>query len=109
MPDLLPAINQCVAREGNRVKWIAKAMPITQGTGVVRMVETTGGSVDCVADLAGRGTPKIDPVSAADATPPGNPLFYPPRDPPPIVNCGKLERVVPKSGTVAGYLHYDPC
>ena len=111
LPDLLPAINQCVAREGNRAKWIARAVPITQGTGVVRMVETSGGAVDCVADLAGRGTPKIDPVGAADAPPPGagNPLFYPPRDPPPIVNCGKLERVVTKSGAVAGYLHYDPC
>jgi hypothetical protein len=75
------------------------------------VVETSGTSVDCVADLAGRGTPRIDAVGAAEPPLPnaGNPRFYPPREPPPLVNCGKLERVVTKSGAVAGYLHYDPC
>jgi hypothetical protein len=109
LPDLLPAINLCVGREGNRVKWVARAGPPSQGTSVVRVVETTG-TVDCVADLAGRGTPKIDAVSAAD--PPladAGPRFYPPREPPPMVNCGKLERAVTKSGALADYLHYDPC
>lgn len=111
LPDLLPAINLCVAREGNRARWVSRAAPANQGMGIVRVVETTGTSVDCVADLSGRGTPKVDAVSAAE--PPlanaGNPRFYPPREPPPMVNCGKLERVVTKSGAVAGYLHYDPC
>jgi len=110
LPELLPAINLCVAREGNRVKWVSGATPPSQGMSVVRVVETTG-TVDCVADLAGRGTPKIDAVSATE--PPlsttGNPRFYPPREPPPMVNCGKLERVLTKSGALAGYLHYDPC
>lgn len=111
LPDLLPAINLCIAREGNRAKWVAGAAPTSQGTGVVRVVETTGVSVDCVAELAGRGTPKIDAVATANPPLPsaGNPLFYPPREPPPMVNCGKLERVVIKSGALAGYLHYDPC
>jgi hypothetical protein len=111
LPDLLPAVNLCVAREGNRAKWVSRAAPASQGTGVVRIVETTGSSVDCVADLTGRGTPKIDAVAAAEPPLPngGNPRFYPPREPPPLVNCGKLERVVTKSGAVAGYLHYDPC
>jgi hypothetical protein len=111
LPDLLAAINACVAREGNRAKWVGRATPTNQGTAVVRVVETTGTSVDCVADLAGRGTPRIDAVSAAEPPVPGagSPRFYPPREPPPMVNCGKLERVVTKSGAVAGYLHYDPC
>ena len=111
LPDLLPAINLCVAREGNRAKWVSRATPTSQGMSVVRMVETTGASVDCVADLAGRGTPKIDAVGAAEPPLPnaGNPRFYPPREPPPMVSCGKLERVVTKSGAIAGYLHYDPC
>jgi hypothetical protein len=111
LPDLLPAINQCIAREGNRAKWVSNATTTSEGMGVVRVVETTGTSVDCVADLAGRGTPKIDAVATANPPLPnaGNPLFYPPREPPPMVNCGKLERVVTKGGAVAGYLHYDPC
>lgn len=111
LPDLLPAINLCLTREGNRAKWVAGAAPTSQGTGVVRVVETTGVSVYCMAELAGRGTPKIDAVGTASAPLPnaGNPLFYPPREPPPMVNCGKLERVVTKSGALSGYLHYDPC
>jgi hypothetical protein len=111
LPDLLPAINLCVAREGNRAKWVSRAATTNQGMSVVRIVETTGTSVDCIADIAGRGTPKIDAVSAAESSPPnaGNPRFYPPREPPPMVNCGKLERVVTKGNAIAGYLHYDPC
>lgn len=111
LPDLLPAINLCVAREGNRAKWVSRAALTNQGMSIVRVVETTGSSVDCVADPAGRGTPKIDAVNAAEPPLPGagNPRFYPPREPPPMVSCGKLERVVTKSGAIAGYLHYDPC
>ncbi|MEO8754107.1 MAG: hypothetical protein ABI624_15670 [Casimicrobiaceae bacterium] len=111
LPDLLPAINLCVAREGGRARWISRAAPTAQGMAVVRVVETSGAVVDCTADLAGRGTPKVDPVRATDPPPAnaGNPLFYPPREPPPMVSCGKLERVVTKSGALSGYLHYDPC
>ena len=64
-----------------------RVVATSQGMGVVRVVETTGTAVDCVADLAGRGNPKVDAVGAADAAPPGaaSPLFYAPREPPPMV------------------------
>jgi hypothetical protein len=65
----------------------------------------TGGAVDCTIDASGRGAPTITPAAASA---PGGPLFYPAREPPPIVSCGRLERVQVRNN-VAGYLHYDPC
>ena len=111
LPDLLPAINQCVAREGNRAKVDRQGHADNagdrcgpDGRNHRRLGRLRGGprgtrhAEDRPRQRRGRALPGA-----------GNPIFYPPRDPPPIVNCGKLERVVPKSGAVAGYLHYDPC
>ena len=111
IPDMLAGMNLCLSREGAKAKWISKAWPMNHGLGLVRMVETDGKSVDCVVDLTGRGKVQIDPVNPADPPLPnvGNPIYYPARDAPPMVACGKLERVLGKNGAVAGYLHYDPC
>jgi hypothetical protein len=104
--DLLPAINACVARDGVKVKAVASVSGTTQGPVRVRMIETAGTNVDCIVDAGGRGTAAIAPASG-DAT--VGPLFYPPREPPPLVACGRLERVQTPRGALAGYLHYDPC
>jgi hypothetical protein len=103
--DLLPAINACVTRDAARVKAVAQASA-SAGTAHVRMVENNGSVVECTIEASGRGTPAIAPASGANAA---NPLFYPAREPPPIVGCGKLERVNTPRGALAGYLHYDPC
>jgi hypothetical protein len=109
LPDLMPAINACVAREGARGKWVAKAWPVDAGTVTVRIVETSGAAVDCVIDLAGRTTPRIEAAAAPPQTNAGNPLFYPAREQPPIVSCGTLERALNARSVTVGYLHYDPC
>lgn len=111
IPDLLAGMNLCLARDGAKAKWISKAWPMNHGNGLVRVVQADGTSVDCVADLTGRGNPQIDPVNPAAPPLPnvGNPLFYPARDAPPMVACGRLERVLDRKGVLAGYLHYDPC
>ncbi|MCC6198424.1 MAG: hypothetical protein IT518_28575 [Burkholderiales bacterium] len=103
LPDLLPAINACTRDP----KIIAVASAAASGsTARVRMVQTAGKAVECTVDASGRGTPTLTPVSAPVT---GNPLFFPPREPPPIVACGRLERVLTPRGALAGYLHYDPC
>jgi len=111
LPDMLAGINFCLARDGSKAKWISEALPMNHGMGLVRVVRTDGKSVDCVADLTGRGKIQIDPVNPADPPLPnvGNPLYYPARDVPPLVACGRLERVLDRKGALAGYLHYDPC
>lgn len=110
LPDLLPAINACVARAGPRLKGVTQAAA-SGATARVRMVEVGGNAVECTVDASGRGTPVLTPAGATEATPAGagNALFYPPREPPPIVACGRLERVLAPRGAVAGYVHFDPC
>jgi hypothetical protein len=110
LPDLAPAINACVAREGARAKAVATAWPMNRMAGV-RIVEAGGDTVDCVVEATGRGTTTITAVNAASPALPnaGNPLFYPAREPPPIVACGRLERALNSRGALIGYLHYDPC
>ena len=114
LPDLMPAITSCLARSGGRAKWISKAEPVAQKQATVRVVEMNGQAFDCTVALSGRGVPSIERVSP-DALPgvrngvPATPLFYPVREPPPMVSCGRLERVLGKNNAVQGYLHYDPC
>jgi hypothetical protein len=109
LPDLLPAMNLCLARGGARAKWIARAVPRGRDAATVRIVEGDGQMLDCTAGLTGRGVPVIvrnPPPSSPGAA---NPLFYPAREQSPMVSCGKLERVLGKNNVVQGYLHYDPC
>jgi hypothetical protein len=103
LPEMLPAINACIAREGSRAQSVMHA--VANGATVRVRLKEGAGAVDCTIDASGRGAPAIAPADPAG--PPG-PLFYPAREPPPIVSCGMLERVQVRSG-VAGYLHYDPC
>jgi hypothetical protein len=110
LPELLPAMNACLANAAGRAKWIAHAAPNGHGAAVVRVVETSTTVVDCEVDLDGKGPAKSAPVTIdSPALPTGQPLFYPAREPPPMVTCGKLERVGARNGTLVGYLHYDPC
>ena len=111
LPGIAPAVNLCLAREGARAKAVAKAWPMNGGTAGVRILQTSGAAVDCVANTSGRGTPTITAVDPAKPPLPnaGNPLLYPAREPPPIVACGRLERAQGARGVLIGYLHYDPC
>jgi len=104
--DLLPAINACVARDAAKLKAVAGSSDAAQGPVRIQLVETGGATVDCTIDASGRGTPTLTAASATTVT---GPLFYPPREPPPLVACGRLERVQTPRGALAGYLHYDPC
>lgn len=105
LPELLPAINACAARAAARLKAVAGASA-SVGTARVRIVDVGGGVLECMVDTSGRGTPTL---VAATSTATANPLFYPPREPPPLVACGRIERVLTPRGALAGYVHYDPC
>ena len=66
LPDLLPAMNLCLASDGGRAKWIARATPNGGGAVRVRIIETSGKAVDCEADASGKGLARIEPAAATD-------------------------------------------
>jgi hypothetical protein len=106
LPDLLPAINACAARAGPKLRAVAGAAA-SGGSVKVRIVETAGNAVECTVDISGRGAITLTPASAPPQA--AGPVFYPSRDPAPIVACGRLERVLTPRGAIAGYVHYEPC
>ena len=51
------------------------------------------------------------PVGAHEAPLPqsGNPVFYPAQERPPLIECGRVERVMADKRLFAGWLQYEPC
>lgn len=111
LPDLLPAIDACLLDAGVPAVRVAWAWPMNRGKAGVRLVDQAGQPTDCVADLGRRKVERVGPplsdVSAhADRT---GPVFLPAREQPPLVDCGRLERVLDARKRLRGYLHYGPC
>jgi hypothetical protein len=44
------------------------------------------------------------PLAGADA-----PRFHPAREAPPVIACGRVERVLDRGGRLLGWLQYGPC
>ena len=112
LPDLLPAINQCVAREGNRAKWIARRRA-DQRRGRASYGWSKRPAARSIAWRTSRDAarPKIDARQRRGrATAARQSAVLSAARP---AADGELRqaraRSSPKSGAVAGYLHYDPC
>lgn len=105
LPDLLPGVQRCIVDGGVAVAEVASAWPMNRGFMGVRLVDPGGGRHDCVVEL---GSGRIEQVVPATVDLPGagRPVFLPARERPPLVDTGRLERVLLPSGTVAGWLHY---
>jgi len=75
------------------------------------MVANDGKAWNCTVDTASKARPQT--ASIAVTEPPlagaGAPFFYPARDAPPLVTCGRLERIAGPRGRTEGWLHYDRC
>ena len=110
-PEFAAAIRRCVLDGGVFVRELAYASFAGGGSAGMRLIAADGKAWDCTADLAGKNRPRAQP--APDSAPPatGQPVFYPARAEPPIVSCGRLERI-PAAGSKVrndGWLHYDRC
>lgn len=103
LADLLPAIAACAGRDAPRT--VTGASMPTPGVVRVSLVQA-GAAIECTVDASGRGAPALVKVATPSASP--GPWLYPLREPPPVVACGRLERVQVR-GKDVGYLHYEPC
>ena len=112
-PALAGAIQRCVNDGGVAVSEVAKAWRVDRTRVAVRLVATDGKPWNCTVDTSTKARPQLASVAATD--PPlagaGAPVFYPARETPPVVACGRLERVAGAGGRsrTEGWLHYDRC
>lgn len=106
LPDLLPAMEGCRKKADDQALRILKAWPMNRGLVGVRLQDETGARRDCVADSRGR-VKEIAPVTATDDLPgEGSPVFYPAAGTPPILDHGRVERVLDGKERLSGWLHY---
>lgn len=111
LPDLMPVVRSCVLDGPLAVEKVLKAWPMNRGFAGVRVVDRDGRRSDCIAEIANGRIERVDPVAEAEPPLPGagNPVFLPAREQAPLVDCGRLERVLDAQGTLHGWLHYDAC
>jgi len=109
LPVLGPGIGACINDGGVPVVSVAHAAPLETGRANVLLRSTDGSLQTCTVDLATR---KVESTqSLVGPAPPGldRPRLLPAREQPPLVTCGRLERVLDERGQLTGYLHYAPC
>jgi uncharacterized membrane protein len=110
-PAYASAIARCVNESGVAVREVAKAWSADKSLVAVRLTASDGKAWNCAVDTTSKARPQATSVAVTD--PPlagaGNPVFYPARETPPIVSCGRLERIAGPRGRTDGWLHYDRC
>ena len=110
-PAYASAIARCVNESGVAVREVAKAWSADKSLVAVRLIANDGKAWNCTVDTASKARPQATSVAVTE--PPlagaGNPVFYPAREAPPIVSCGRLERIAGPRGRTDGWLHYDRC
>jgi len=111
LPAVSPAVTACVIDGGVAVASVAKAWRLDGGRVGVRLTDSRGAAHDCVADPVTRRVASVRAV-AADATPlvgADEPRFLPAREAPPVIACGRVERVLDRGGRLLGWLQYGRC
>jgi len=110
-PAYAGAIGRCVNESGIAVREVAKAWSVDKSVVAVRVIANDGKAWNCTVDTSSRARPQSTSVAVTE--PPlagaGTPVFYPVRDTPPLVTCGRLERIAGPRGRTEGWLHYDRC
>ena len=105
LPELSGAVQRCVLDGGVATDVVTAAWPMNRGKAGVRLRDTGGDRFDCVVDLETGAIEDVRPVAADDAMPgEGMPLWLPAREPPPVLHCGRVERVPDDQD--GGTLHY---
>lgn len=105
LPELSGAIQRCVLDGGVATDVVTAAWPMNRGKAGVRLRDTGGDRFDCVVDLETGAIEDVKPVAAGETMPgEGMPLWLPERETPPVLHCGRVERV--PADQDGGTLHY---
>lgn len=107
LPDLGASVLRCAYDGGVATDAVTKAWPMNQGLAGVRLRDSSGARFDCVIDLGQGDIESVQAVAADDQLPgEGSPLWLPAGGTPPVLHCGRVERVLNADGLVTGWLHY---
>jgi uncharacterized membrane protein len=107
LPSLSAAVSRCAFDAGVATDVVTKAWPMNRGKATVRLRDSGLARFDCVVDLGSGEIESVQPVAEGEQAPgEGSPLWLPVRENPPVLHCGRVERVAGDDGATTGWLHY---
>jgi uncharacterized membrane protein len=111
LPELLPAVQACLAQTPGQSPYVTKAWPMNKGMVGVRTRGGDGSWFDCIAQSDGKGVERMETLTRGDLPLPGENavLFTPVGGAPRQGNCWQQERVLDPGGNLLGYLSSNVC
>lgn len=107
LPSLTTAVTRCAFDGGVATEAVTKAWPMNQGKAGVRLRDTSQARFDCIVDLGQGDIESVQAVEGDDRLPgEASPLWLPVGEDPPVLHCGRVERVLGADGQTTGWLHY---
>lgn len=110
LPELIPAIDACLARVSSRPARVTFASSIDEGQVSVRIRERNGSRRDCIVDAAGTEIALYEPVSDLDRRGgESDPEFQRGASEPRAENCRTAEAATDRDGEQLGWLIRRSC
>lgn len=104
--ELSDAIDRCAMDAGVATEVVTAAWPTNHGKAVVRLRDSGQDRFDCLIDLESGDIESVKPATGQTPAEIAGPLWLPVRDNPPVLTCGRVERVMDVGDTARAYLHY---
>lgn len=110
LPELIPAIDACLARAESRPARVTFASTLGEGEVSVRIREANGSRHECISNSAGSEVFVFEPLSDLDRRPgEGDPEFQRGAGQPAAQNCRASEAAVSRAGDHLGWLVRRSC
>lgn len=104
--ELSDAIDRCATDGGVATDVVTAAWPTNRGKAIVRLRDSGMDRFDCLIDLETGDIESVKPATGQTPAEIAGPLWLPVRDNPPVLTCGRVERVMDVGDTARAYLHY---
>lgn len=104
--ELSEAIDRCALDGGVATEAVTAAWPVNHGKATVRLRDSGMERFDCLIDMETGDIESVTPATGQTPAEAAGPLWLPARDNPPVLTCGRVERVMDVGDIVRAYLHY---
>ena len=106
LAELSEAIERCATDGGVATEAVTAAWPMNHGKATVRLRDSGGDRFDCLIDMEMGDIESVAPATDVTPAEAAGPVWRPAGDNPPVLTCGRVERVMDVGDTVRAYLHY---